>query len=276
MASGHYSSCWLGLLHLVHMAMPFNMGIVQARAGKKSKLYAPWWIDVTSHHSTSASAMTACLRKLSLQDCWNMLEKVKILVILILYIFVIISRSVLWNFFTKEPDNPDYALCNLCAVKICRNGGSTTAMGNHLRIKHKSVILSSGQSSTKPKVPPTLPQSLMKSSRSRPTQYMRPLDKSETERLRRALAWMCAVDVRPISIVQGLGFRNYSRLMNANFVVPSRKTVTSYIAKIYQEGLNMGHKGKGQGSIQRALGKARRLITFFNHSIPGRHILVCD
>jgi len=49
-----------------------------------------------------------------------MLEKVKILVILILYIFVIISRSVLWNFFTKEPDNPDYALCNLCAVKIYR------------------------------------------------------------------------------------------------------------------------------------------------------------
>ena len=300
------------------------------------------------------------------------------------------SRSLLWNFFTKETDNHDYAICNLCAVKICRKGGSTTAMGNHLRIKHKSVILSSasGQSAMKPKVQPTLSQSLMKSSRSRPTQFRRPLDKSETERLRRALAWMCAVDVRPISIVQGLGFRNYSRLMNANFVVPSRKTVSSYIAKIYQEGheelkveiagtpvglttdlwtsnaqegyitvtaqyitasweqktrvlatrvmedrhtgekiaeqihkimaefgvpsvtaictdnaanmktccsegdliripcfahtlqlaindgLNMGHKGKGQGSIQRALGKARRLITFFNHSIPGRHI--CD
>jgi len=62
----------------------------------------------------------------------------------------------------------------------------------------------------KAKVQPTLYQSLMKSSRSRPTRFRRPLDMSETERLRHALAWMCAVDVRPISIlsiVEGLGFR---------------------------------------------------------------------
>ena len=165
--------------------------------------------------------MTACLRiqKISLQD-FSIFS-----VFWIILIIYIMSRSLLWNFFTKEPDNPDYAICNLCAVKICRKGGSTTAMGNHLRIKHKSVILSSasGQSATKPKVQPTLPQSLMKSSRSRPTQYIRPLDKSETERLRRALAWMCAVDVRPISIVEGLGFRNYSRLMNPNFGFPQGK-----------------------------------------------------
>ena len=110
----------------------------------------------------------------------------------------VMSRSLLWNFFTKETDNHDYAICNLCAVKICRKGGSTTAMGNHLRIKHKSVILSSASGQSAMNFIADWPEAeLVWRQRCNPL-CLNPLWRAL------GLAWMCAVDVRPISIVESL------------------------------------------------------------------------
>jgi len=39
-----------------------------------------------------------------------------------------------------------------------------------------------------------------------------------------------------MSIVEGVGFKNFCRLLNPNFTVPSRKTLTSHIQKIYDDG----------------------------------------
>lgn len=298
------------------------------------------------------------------------------------------SRSIYWSYFTKDEMNPDIAICNLCSARISRKGSSTSAMGNHIRNKHRSVDVKAERPSTPGQSVP-VQQTLFQMTKAT-TQSKRPLRPEESEKLRRALAWMCAVDIRPMSIVDGLGFRNYSRLLNSNFVLPNRKTLTNYVHKIYEEGhaellkeiagtpvglttdlwtshaqegyititaqyitpqwqqntkvlatrvlkdrhtgekiseairditrefeipsvaaictdnaanmktccqvgdytripcfahtlqlgINDGMKmGQQQGSrsdrgiIQRALGKARRLITFFNHSVPGRHCI---
>jgi len=300
------------------------------------------------------------------------------------------SRSVYWSYFTKDPVDPEVAVCKLCSAKISRKGSSTSGMANHIKNRHRSIDVSKQPSSAlgqSVSVQQTLLQSMSRST----TQVRRPLRQEESERLRRSLAWMCAVDIRPISIVDGVGFRNYSRLLNPNFVLPTRRTLTSYVHRIYQEGheelkqdiagsavglttdlwtsnaqegyitltaqyitaqweqrtkvlatrvlkdrhtgekiseaikeitrefgipritaictdnaanmktccqhgeftripcfahtlqlgindgLKMGHQqGSGRhqtGVIQRALAKARRLITFFNHSVPGRHCI---
>ena len=48
----------------------------------------------------------------------------------------------------------------------------------------------------------------------------------------RSLAAMCAIDLRPISIVDGVGFREFVRKLEPAYPMPSSTTVKSYIAKI--------------------------------------------
>lgn len=147
------------------------------------------------------------------------------------------SRSVYWSYFTKAEDDPDMAICNLCQAKISRKGSSTSGMANHIKNKHRGVDATLKRPSTPTPGQSGVPvQKTLFQMAKTGTQFRRPLKQEEAEQLRRALAWMCAVDIRPISIVDGIGFRNYSRLMNRDFVLPTRRTLTSYVHKIYQEG----------------------------------------
>lgn len=143
------------------------------------------------------------------------------------------SRSVYWTYFTKDEFNPETVICNLCHNRLSRKGGSTSSMANHLKHKHSSIDVKNPQVSGQCKqVQQTLLQSFSMDGSVPP----KPLKKKQAELLKRSLAWMCAVDIRPISIVESVGFRNYSRLLNSAFAVPSRKTVKSYVQKIYLEG----------------------------------------
>ena len=55
------------------------------------------------------------------------------------------------------------------------------------------------------------------------------------EECNKALAVMCAVDLRPTSIAEGAGFRHYSRALNSEYMVPTQKTVTKYLTLLYKE-----------------------------------------
>lgn len=61
------------------------------------------------------------------------------------------------------------------------------------------------------------------------------MSKTRQDVLCRKLATMCAVDFKPISMVEGSGFRYFCHELNPEYVVPSRKTVKSYIEKLYEE-----------------------------------------
>ena len=142
------------------------------------------------------------------------------------------SRSVYWTYFTKDDVDSETVICNLCHSRLSRKGGSTSSMANHLKHRHTSIDVRNTQASGQSKsVQQTLLQSMSMSATP-----LKPLKKDHSERLKRSLAWMCAVDIRPISIVESVGFRNYSRLLNPGFVLPTRKTVKNYVQKIYQEG----------------------------------------
>lgn len=45
---------------------------------------------------------------------------------------------------------------------------------------------------------------------------------------------MCAVDLRPVSMVEGSGFRHFCRNLNASYKVPGRTTVTKYVTAMYE------------------------------------------
>ena len=46
---------------------------------------------------------------------------------------------------------------------------------------------------------------------------------------------MCALDLRPMSMVEGLGFKNFVYSLNPSYVVPTRNTITKVLHKIYEE-----------------------------------------
>ena len=63
-----------------------------------------------------------------------------------------------------------------------------------------------------------------------------PMSKATQESLKRSAAWMCAVDIKPLSMVNGMGFRNFCQKLNPSFQVPDRHVVASYVKVIYEEG----------------------------------------
>ena len=149
--------------------------------------------------------------------------------------------STVWAYFSKSPDNEDYGTCNLCQKEISRKGGSTSAMRAHLKSQHKSVDIASdskkkGVSPAVAHSKPVVVQPRIKESLASAAQP-KAIPKATRESINKSLAWMCAVDIRPMSVVDGRGFRNYSKKLNPAYVMPARKTVTAYVYKLYEEGL---------------------------------------
>ena len=56
-----------------------------------------------------------------------------------------------------------------------------------------------------------------------------------TDELSRKLALMCAMDLKPLSMVEGVGFRYFLHSLNPQYKVPCRKTVGKYLQKMYGE-----------------------------------------
>ena len=53
--------------------------------------------------------------------------------------------------------------------------------------------------------------------------------------INRSIALMCAVDMRPISIVNGNGFKNMCSELNAQYSVPAASTISKYVDILYKE-----------------------------------------
>ena len=152
-------------------------------------------------------------------------------------------KSPVWQYFT-EPELKDgkrLTKCQLCNISLGYFGG-TTSMRNHLQYKHPSVKISdsgTGESSLKPKksgsggfrqasalVGKQIPLTDMKWNR-------QPMSAAKSDQITRSLALMCALDARPLSIVEGAGFRNFVRTLNPDYNLSGRTTVTKYLHKIY-------------------------------------------
>ena len=55
------------------------------------------------------------------------------------------------------------------------------------------------------------------------------------ESITKKLALMCAIDLKPINIVEGPGFKFFAHSLNPLYKMPCRKTVGKYLEKIYEE-----------------------------------------
>ncbi len=141
-----------------------------------------------------------------------------------------VAKSGVWEFF-KVSEDKTTTTCTLCKVKLTFKGGSTSAMRNHLKAVHKSLGSSPTPYSTM-RVSPTGGRqadiSQMFTPKSKKT-----MSASRQEELIKSLAYMCAVDLRPMSIVSGKGFISFCNKLNPDFKVPCRTTLTKHIGLLY-------------------------------------------
>ena len=129
------------------------------------------------------------------------------------------KTSDVWKYFTVQGNNTK---CNLCHVVLSFKGGSTSSMRNHIKMRHKSASL---------QVVPTQKQStLLDFNKSR-----KKLTKQTYESMNRSLAIFCALDLRPISLVEGRGFKQFIKKINPDYQVPCKKTVTKYVNILYDQ-----------------------------------------
>ena len=141
------------------------------------------------------------------------------------------STSVVWKYFEiKENVGKKSTECQLCRTVLTHHGG-TSVMRAHLLHKHPSLSLVGIGNSQ-------LACGLKVSTMTQPTlaaKAAKPLAQSKQEEITRNIALMCAVDVRPMSIVYGVGFRHLLQSLNLGYKIPCRNTVTKYLHKLYNE-----------------------------------------
>ena len=104
-------------------------------------------------------------------------------------------------------------------------------MWSHLTHRHPSLNLSkTGQKSLSLAPGNTLAK---QSSLSGFIQRATPLSTSQQESFTRKLSLMCALDLKPLGMVQGRGFKMFCNALNPRFQVPTKKTVAKYPTAIY-------------------------------------------
>ncbi|XP_026475514.1 zinc finger BED domain-containing protein 4-like [Ctenocephalides felis] len=161
------------------------------------------------------------------------------------------KSSVAWQFFTINADN-NKLVCKLCSLSYCKSG-STTTLVNHLKNKHiieyseavaaNPVTFQNVRSAvnvvnliTQPVVP-NVSQPIL--STEAPAKRLKQMRLTIPGKINQkagddALMNMILLDMQPIQIVENDGFKKYSRILNSDYVLPSRKVLTRMLEEKYE------------------------------------------
>ena len=140
-------------------------------------------------------------------------------------------RSPVWRFYRKRDDG-ESSECLLCKVVIVSKGGSTSSMTKHMAHCHtlewKNATANPSEQGREKKL----------KVKGAMDQYLRakPCSSWRSGALTQAIVDMIALDLRPINIVNGIGFQRLLRVAEPSYVVPSATQVTSLLQKKWDKG----------------------------------------
>lgn len=138
------------------------------------------------------------------------------------------KRSQVWKYFNVvEAGDKKKAKCTLCAVEVSYTGGSTGAMSNHLKHVHKSLNTEQAAATVSKTVQPPITAFR--------TPVVSTMSKLKWQSCTEKLANMCARDLRPMSIVEGDGFKTFCHELNPSYNVPSKQTISKYVSISYDK-----------------------------------------
>lgn len=160
------------------------------------------------------------------------------------------KRSLIWKYFNDENDK---AKCDLCGICISHRGGSTGNLLRHLKNKHCGIQLfeeekevraqnrESGATITSQDDPPPTTVNVAKAGTSTAKQTKithfstRPLPVNKSKKIDEQLVRMIAKEYHPFSLVEDPEFVKYSSMLNPNYSLPSRKTLSNTLLPQYYE-----------------------------------------
>ena len=129
------------------------------------------------------------------------------------------KRSWVWNHFT-ETDDSTKVVCGICKAELMYSNRTGT-MINHLKSKHPGATAGNA-------VKVTSNQRSMDAFTAR-----RNCPPSKSELITKSVADMIAIDLLPISMVEGAGFRDMMKIVQPEYTVPGRTQMTQRIEKRY-------------------------------------------
>ena len=139
--------------------------------------------------------------------------------------------SAVWKHFGFRRSDKDQkrALCKLCANDVSQSGG-TTNLWRHLQTWHKKEYDELNPTATD-NVPSTSKQQTM-------DLYVRTVSKysHDSERAKKLTSAVCQFvvhDIRPVSVVDNVGFLNLMYEAEPRYVVPCRSTISRRIDDLY-------------------------------------------
>lgn len=153
------------------------------------------------------------------------------------------KRSRIWAFYDEIEDDKTKVKCTLCNCLISRSGvgrkASTTAMLNHVKIKHTEESKDLENETLREISQNREPAASTSSSQSNATKIQQTLFESFTTKwdttdsrakeIHKAVAEMIAVDNQPISMLENNGFQRLIHTLKPKYQIPSRKYMSEVI-----------------------------------------------
>ncbi|KAM3597786.1 uncharacterized protein V6R79_009217 [Siganus canaliculatus] len=132
------------------------------------------------------------------------------------------KTSRVWKYFDIVKDNPKKVKCKLCP-QILSYHSSTTNMAFHLKRIHPQYQSDSSSSSMS-----TVPTLTQKKLDLRP-----PISEKRKRDIMEKIAEFVALDMRPVNIVEGDGFKELMRTLEPRYTVPKREMVMQAVDAKY-------------------------------------------
>ncbi|XDV39812.1 hypothetical protein PO909_008999 [Leuciscus waleckii] len=180
------------------------------------------------------------------------------------------GNSVIWNWFGFDAADKTQTkpCCKICFKAVATGSSSTTNLFQHLRNKHREewekcsrLRSENGTSSTPAKKQTTFPESF--------TNCV-PYDKNGArwKAITEAITFYIATDMLPIYSVEKRGFNHMLKVLDARYVVPSRK----YFADVALPHLynTTRENGVKDPRIDRAIGVCKKAVSAFSYSWKKR------
>lgn len=137
------------------------------------------------------------------------------------------SSSKVWKYFDKV-ENRNETKCKICAVKLKFNSSSTGAMVNHLKLKHGHTLEKSADENEHKEGKASTSTDIR-------TFFSRPCDVNKSKKITKLISEVLYKDLVPIKLVESTSFKNLIHFLEPNYKMPSRKAITAFIEKDYEE-----------------------------------------
>ncbi|XP_065115787.1 E3 SUMO-protein ligase ZBED1-like [Paramisgurnus dabryanus] len=126
-----------------------------------------------------------------------------------------IRKSKVWMHFEMVKDDPKKVKCKLCQ-QLMSYHSSTTNMAFHLKRIHPQYQTDDGSSSSTGAAPKLTQRKL---------DLRPPLSEKRKRDITDKIAEFIALDMRPVNVVEGEGFKELMRTLEPGYTVPKRETV---------------------------------------------------